>query len=159
IDYDDTHLKGIVHVASVLLPAIFTTHGTNSPSGTQALRAFVIGSEIFVRLGLAANGRLNQVGVFPTGQLGVYAGAVSAGIINGLNDQEIVHAQGLAGAMSAGSLEFLSNDSWTKPFQAGWAASSAMVAARFAMQGFRATSMPYTGRFGIFSRYFGESIE
>jgi 2-methylcitrate dehydratase PrpD len=72
----------------------------------------------------------------------------------GLSEEQMVHAQGVAGSSASGLREaYLSGGSWTKMYHPGWAAHGAIMAALFAQQGFTGTSTVFEGRFGLFKSH------
>jgi 2-methylcitrate dehydratase PrpD len=70
-----------------------------------------------------------------------------------LNAAQLTMAQGIAYSAAAGNRDFTTTDAWTKRFEAGWPASSAITAALLARHGFIGSRTPYEGKFGVFSTY------
>jgi 2-methylcitrate dehydratase PrpD len=66
----------------------------------------------------------------------------------GLDRDRLTYALGIAGTMAAGSLEYVSDGSWTKRLNAGWAAHSGVVAAQLAAAGFTGPASVFEGRLG-----------
>lgn len=75
-------------------------------------------------------------GFHPTSVAGTFGAAVSAGLLLGLDEDRLTNAMGIAGTMAAGSLEYVSDGTWTKRLNAGWAAHSGVIAAQLAAAGF-----------------------
>jgi 2-methylcitrate dehydratase PrpD len=159
LDYDDTHVAGIVHVSASLLPTVLAAGAETGASGRDLLAAFVAGIEVAARVGMVAKGGFHQVGFHPTSIAGVFGCAIAAGKLAGLGRSEFVHAQGLALSTAAGSFEFLADGAWTKRFHPGWAAASAMTTVAFAKAGFVAPRLAYEGRFGLYRAYLGERFD
>lgn len=159
LDYDDTHVAGVVHVSASLLPTVLAVGAETGASGRDLLAAFVAGIEVAARIGMVAKGGFHQVGFHPTGVAGVFGCALAAGKLTGLSRAALVHAQGLALSTAAGSFEFLADGAWTKRFHPGWAAASGMTAAAFAKAGFVAPRLAYEGRFGLYRAYLGARFE
>lgn len=155
LDFDDTHLAGIVHATASAWPAALSTALVAGASGRELLTAYVLGVEAAARLGAVAKGGFHQVGFHPTGVCGVFASALLAGRLMGLSAEQLHMAQGIALSQAAGSFEFLEDGAWTKRLHPGWAAAAGITAAALAKAGFVGASDPYTGRFGLYNSYLG----
>lgn len=158
LDYDDTHVQGIVHVSSSLWPCVMAVGERVGASGASVLTAYVAGIEVAARLGVAANNQLHQIGFHPTGVCGVFGCAIAAGILLRLTPLQLRHAQGIALSAAAGSLEFVAEGAWTKRLNPGYAAVAGIDAAYLAREDFIAPSRPYEGRDGLFNAYLGSRV-
>ena len=156
LDYDDTHIAGIIHATASLLPACFSAASLTGASGREVVTAYVAGMEAVTRLGMAARGAFHQAGFHPTGMIGIFGCVLAAGRLMGLNAAQLANAQGLALSMASGSLEFLEDGASNKRFHPGWSASSALTACAVAREGFKGVSAPYDGRFGLYNIYGGK---
>ena len=155
LDYDDTHIAGIVHPTASVLPAVVSAAAYTGATGREMVTAYVIGVECAARLGMCAKSQFHQVGFHPTGMIGIFGCTLAAGRLMGLNARQLQHAQGLALSMASGSMEFLEDGAWNKRFHPGWAASAGITAAALAKEGFVGATAPYDGRFGLFNSYLG----
>ncbi len=155
LDYDDTHIAGIVHPTSSALPATLAAAQLSGASGREMVTAFIIGVETAARLGMTAKSQFHQVGHHPTGMIGVFGAALAAGRLMGLNAAAMIDAQGIALSMASGSLQFLEDGAWNKRLHPGWAAQAGIMAASLAREGFKGACDPYDGRFGVFNSYLG----
>lgn len=157
LDFDDTHVPGVVHASSSALPASLAVGVERHLSGRELLTGYVLGLEVTSRLGIAAGGEFHQVGFHPTGLVGAFGAATLAGRMRGLSPHAIALAQGIVGSMAAGSLEFLESGAWTKRLHPGWAAGAGLVAASLAAEGFTGPERVYEGRFGLYRSHLGET--
>jgi 2-methylcitrate dehydratase PrpD len=155
LDYDDTHIAGVVHVSASTFPCALAVAARAGRSGRDLLTAYVLGVETSARLGMVARGGFHQVGFHPTGLVGAFGCALTAGKLNGLSADELVMAQGIALSLASGSFEFLTEGAWTKRIHPGWAAVAGATAAALARRGFVGPSGAYDGRFGLFRSYLG----
>jgi 2-methylcitrate dehydratase PrpD len=155
LDFDDTHLGGVVHPTVSALPCALSAGVQAGSSGKDLIVAYILGIEVAARLGAVAKGGFHQVGFHPTGLVGTFSSALVAGKLFGLSAREMTQAQGIALSMGAGSLEFLEDGAWTKRMHPGWAASSGITAAALAREGFVGAAAPYEGRFGLYNAYLG----
>src|SRR5690625_448898 len=159
LDFDDTHVRGVIHATASCFPAALGVAAQRNLSGKDMLLAYVLGMEVATRLGAVAKGGFHQVGFHPTGVVGAFSSALIAGRLANLTDEQLVMAQGIALSLASGSLEFLQDGAWTKRIHPGWAAASGMTAATFARHGFKGPLATYEGRFGLFNTYLGKQAD
>lgn len=153
LDFDDTHIGGIVHVTSSALPAALASAVHNDRSCRDLLLGYVLAVETSARIGIGAAGKLHEIGYHPTAVAGAFGAAVAAGRLSGLDAAGIASAQGTVGSMAAGLLEFLEDGSWAKRQHPGWAASCGLTAAALAGQGWIGPPAIYEGRFGLYATH------
>ncbi|MDH3668508.1 MAG: MmgE/PrpD family protein [Paracoccaceae bacterium] len=156
LDYDDTHIAGIVHPTASVMPAVLSASAMTGASGREAITAYLVGIETATRIGICARSAFHQVGFHPTGMVGIFGCVLAAGRLMDLDKTQLSQAQGLALSMAAGSMEFLEDGAWNKRFHPGWAASSALTACALAREGFIGATAPYDGRFGLFNIFGGK---
>jgi len=133
-DYDDTHLKTIIHPAGPVASAILALSEMQPVSGKDFLNALLLGVETECRIGNAVYPNHYDVGWHITGTAGVFGSAAATGKLLGLNEQQMVWALGLAASQPVGLRE--SFGSMNKSFNPGRAASSGIFAARLASKNF-----------------------
>lgn len=153
LDYDDTHSDSVVHASASAVPTALHMAREHGATGREALAAYVLGIEASARIGAAAQGGFHQVGFHPTGMVGAFGAALTAGRLAGATAPQIAAAQGIILSMAAGSLEFLADGSWTKRLHPGWAGVCAITATALARSGFKAPPQAYEGRFGLFNSH------
>jgi 2-methylcitrate dehydratase PrpD len=155
LDFDDTHADAVCHTSVVVGPAAIATAEAAGASGRNLVTAFVAGSEIVIRLGLAASGEFHQRGLHATSVCGVFGAAAAAARLSEAGARDSVHALGLAGSMASGLLAFLDDGTPTKPLHAGWAAQAGVLASRLAASGAQGPSSVLDGRFGLYRALLG----
>ena len=96
---------------------------------------------------MVAAGEFHKWGFHPTGVVGAFGAAVAAGLLFGLDKEELATAQGIVGSMASGIFEFLEDGTWTKRLHPGWAAHAGLTAASLAGAGFTGPGAVYEGRF------------
>ena len=133
-DYDDTHLKTIIHPAGPVASAILALSEMQPVSGKDFLDALVLGVETECRIGNAVYPNHYDVGWHITGTAGVFGSAAATGKLLGLNEQQMVWALGLAASQPVGLRE--SFGSMNKSFNPGRAASSGIFAALLASKNY-----------------------
>jgi len=159
LDYDDTHMAGVIHLTVSVLPAVLSLAAERRSSGSEMLLAYIAGVEAGARVASVVKGGLHAQGFHPTGVVGAFASAVAAGKLIGLDATQLVAAQGIALSLASGNLQFLEDGAWTKRLHPGWAAQAGVQAARLAAHGIPAPTAPYEGRFGLFRAYLGEALK
>ncbi|WP_144160248.1 MmgE/PrpD family protein [Paraburkholderia sp. BCC1885] len=129
-DYDDTHLKTIIHPAGPVASAILAYSQYHPVSGKDFLNALVLGVETELRIGNAVYPNHYDVGWHITGTCGVFGSAAAMGKLMGLSVQQMVWALGLAASQPVGLRE--SFGSMNKSFNPGRAAANGIFAALLA---------------------------
>jgi 2-methylcitrate dehydratase PrpD len=133
-DYDDTHLKTIIHPAGPVASAILALSEMQPVSGKDFLNALVLGVETECRIGNSVYPNHYDVGWHITGTAGVFGSVAAVGKLLKLNEQQMVWALGLAASQPVGLRE--SFGSMNKSFNPGRAASNGIFAAMLASKNF-----------------------
>jgi 2-methylcitrate dehydratase PrpD len=133
-DFDDTHLKTIIHPAGPIASALLPLSETRAMSGRDFLHAFILGVEVECRIGNAVYPNHYDVGWHITGTAGVFGAAAAAAKVLGLDRRQTVWALGIAATQSSGLREMFGT--MCKPFHPGRAAQNGLLAAHLAQQNF-----------------------
>jgi 2-methylcitrate dehydratase PrpD len=134
LDYDDTHLKTIIHPAGPVASALLALAETRPLSGRDLLTALIIGVEVECRIGNAVYPDHYDRGWHITGTAGVFGAAAAVGRAIGLDAQQMRWALGLAATQAAGLREMFGT--MTKSFHPGRAAQNGAMSAFLAAAGF-----------------------
>jgi 2-methylcitrate dehydratase PrpD len=134
LDYDDVALDG--HPSVVLVPAILAEGERLGAGGRDLIAAYVAGYEAWGELVDRDEDQHHGKGWHPTAVFGTVAAAAAAARLARLDPARTVNALGIAASMAAGLVANFG--SMTKPFQAGRASQSGIVAARLAARGMTA---------------------
>jgi 2-methylcitrate dehydratase PrpD len=145
-DYDDTHLKTIIHPAGPVASAIVALSEMQPVSGKEFLNALVLGVETECRIGNAVYPNHYDAGWHITGTAGVFGSAAAVGKLLNLNEQQMVWALGLAASQPVGLRE--SFGSMNKSFNPGRAASNGIFAAMLASKNFTSSDSMIEARRG-----------
>ncbi len=137
-DFDDTHLKTIIHPAGPVASAILALSEMQPVSGKDFLNALVLGVETECRIGNAVYPNHYDVGWHITGTAGVFGSAAAVGKLMKLNEQQMVCALGLAASQPVGLRE--SFGSMNKSFNPGRAASNGIFASLLASKNFTSSN-------------------
>lgn len=134
LDFDDTHLKTIIHPAGPVASAILALSERRPAQGMEFLHAFILGVEVECRIGRAVYPWHYDAGWHITGTAGVFGAAAAAGKLLGLDEQQMTWALGTAATQSSGFREMFGT--MCKPFHPGRAAQGGLAAALLAAKNF-----------------------
>jgi 2-methylcitrate dehydratase PrpD len=145
-DFDDTHLKTIIHPAGPVASAILAWAQRRPVRGADFLNALLIGVETECRIGNAVYPSHYDLGWHITGTCGAFGSAVACGRLMQLDAEQMGWALGLAASQPVGlKVQF---GSMTKSFHPGRAAQNGLLAALLAGQGYTTDPAALEGRDG-----------
>jgi 2-methylcitrate dehydratase PrpD len=145
-DFDDTHLKTVIHPAGPVVSALLALSEFRPVSGKDFLNAMVLGIEVECRIGNAVYPAHYDRGWHITGTAGVFGSAAASGRVLGLSEQQMVWALGLAATQPVGLREMFG--SMTKSFHPGRAAQNGLTAALLASRNFTSSEVGIEGKSG-----------
>ena len=146
-DFDDTHLKTVIHPSGPVASAILALAERAPVQGDAFLHAFILGVEAECRIGNAVYPSHYDVGWHITATAGVFGAAAAAGRLLGLNEQQMVWALGIAATQASGVREMFG--SMVKPMHPGNAARNGLLAALLASKNFTSAEQGIEGRRGF----------
>ena len=156
LDYDDTHMGGVVlHTSSPVLSALFSLAQRAPVSGREFMLAYAVGFEAGVRTGRTAPAH-HRGGWHLTGTLGSIAAGAAAGKLLKLDTQRLTYAMGIAATQAGGMQQ--NRGTMCKSFHAGKAAANGVLAAMLAERGFDSTQEIVEGKRG-FCRIYSETAD
>jgi 2-methylcitrate dehydratase PrpD len=133
-DFDDTHLKTIIHPAGPVASALLALSERRPMTGEELLHSFILGVEVECRIGNAVYPAHYDIGWHITGTAGVFGAAAAVGRVLGLDEQQMTWALGIAGTQSSGFREMFGT--MCKSFHPGRAAQNGLLSAHLAQQNF-----------------------
>ena len=136
-DFDDTHLKTIIHPAGPVASALLALAEHQGSSGRALIDALVLGIDVSCRIGNAMYPDHYDRGWHITGSTGGVGAAAGCARLLGLNVDQTAMALGIAASQPIGMREQFG--SMTKPFHPGGAARAGLMSALLAQQGFTAS--------------------
>ncbi len=146
-DFDDTHLKTVIHPSGPVASAILALAERAPVRGDAFLHAFILGVEAECRIGNAVYPSHYDVGWHITATAGVFGAAAAAGRLLRLSEQQMVWALGIAATQSSGLREMFG--SMVKPMHPGNAARNGLLAALLASKNFTSAEQGIEGRRGF----------
>src|SRR3954466_7932790 len=148
-DYDDTFEGGPVHAGVVAIPALLAAAERHRIGGPDLLLGIAVASEVMCRGSLVAPKRIHQAGFHPTAVLGAMGAAAGIAAALRLDDRTFASAQGIAGSMASGIIEYLAEGTSTKRMHPGWAAQAGLRAVALARAGFDGPRTVWEGIHGF----------
>lgn len=147
LDYDDVLDPAASHVSAVMVPSLLALAEEMDASGADFADAYIVGVEVQECLAEAVNMVHYTRGWHTTLTLGSPSAAAACARLMRLDAVQTRNAISLATSMGAGfKRQFGAN---AKPFHAGLAAKSGIVAARMAAAGLTADPAPLEGYRGF----------
>jgi 2-methylcitrate dehydratase PrpD len=145
-DYDDTQLAVasdrvyglLTHPTAPVLPTVLALGERENRSGPEALIAYLVGVEVETKVSEAINPRHYDDGFHSTATAGAIGAGAAAARVLGLSSDQTAIALGIAASQAGGLRE--SFGTMTKPFHAGRAAESGVLAASLAAAGYTAAT-------------------
>jgi len=156
-DFDDTQLATLpdrvygllTHPTAPVLPAALALGERLGRSGADLLLAYLVGVETEAKISEAIDPRHYEAGFHSTATAGAIGAAAAAARILALDVEQTEVALGIAASCASGLRENFGT--MTKPFHAGRAAESGVLAAQLAANGFTAAHNILEARRGFFS--------
>jgi 2-methylcitrate dehydratase PrpD len=136
-DFDDTHLKTIIHPAGPVASAVLAMAQHMGASGREVIDALVLGIDVSCRVGNAMYPDHYDRGWHITGSTGTLGAAAACARLLKLDVQKTAMALGIAASQPIGMREQFGT--MTKPFHPGAAARAGLMSALLAQQGFTAS--------------------
>src|SRR5438876_11620207 len=155
-DYDDTQLAVakdrvyglLTHPTAPALPPVLALAERDQKSGRDLMTAYQVGVEVECKVAEAILPRHYQNGFHSTATCGAIGAAAAASRLLGLDVEATRRALSLAASQAGGLRENFGT--MTKPFHAGRAAESGVVAAELAALGFTASPVCLEADRGFF---------
>jgi 2-methylcitrate dehydratase PrpD len=148
-DFDDTFEGGPVHSGAVIVPALLAAAERHRIPGPDVLFGMAVGAEVMCRGSLVAPKRIHQAGFHPTAVLGAMGAAAGIAAALRLDEKTFASAQGIAGSLASGIIEYLAEGASTKRMHPGWAAQAGLRAAELARAGFDGPRTVWEGTHGF----------
>jgi 2-methylcitrate dehydratase PrpD len=150
-DYDDTHLKTIIHPAGPVASAALALAEHAGASGRELIDAMVLGIDVACRVGNAIYPEHYDRGWHITGTTGMLGAAAACARLLRLDADRTTMALGIAASQPIGVREQFGT--MTKPFHPGAAARAGLMSALMAKHGFTASARALEAPRGLMQTY------
>ncbi|WP_292937990.1 MmgE/PrpD family protein [Noviherbaspirillum sp.] len=148
VEQDDVHNGSVFHPATVVFPPALAVAQSLGCSGRDLLVAAVAGYEVGIRVGEFL-GRSHYRIFHTTGTAGSVAAAAAVGRLLQLTPDQMLDAFGSAGTQAAGLWEFLRDAADSKQLHTAHAATSGLMSAYLAKDGFTGARHILEGKQGM----------
>lgn len=150
-DFDDTHLKTIIHPAGPVASALLSLAEHCGATGRQFIDALVLGIDVECRVGNTIYPDHYDRGWHITGTTGMLGAAAACARLLGLDAGRIAMALGIAASQPIGVREQFG--SMTKAFHIGGAARAGLMSALMAKHGYTASNRAIEAPRGLAQTY------
>ena len=150
-DFDDTHLKTIIHPGGPVASAAFALAEQSGATGRQFVDAVILGADVACRIGNAIYPAHYDRGWHVTGSTGMLGAAAACARLLRLDIEQTTMAVGIAASQPTGVREQFG--SMTKALHPGAAARVGLMAALLARHGYTASSRALEAPRGLLQTY------
>src|SRR5882757_3708432 len=150
-DFDDTHLKTIIHPAGPVASALLALAEVRAASGRALIDALVLGIDVCCRMGNAIYPDHYDRGWHITGSTGMLGAAAACARLSGLDSERTAMALGIAASQPVGVREQFGT--MTKALHPGAAARAGLMSALFAKHGYTASARALEAPRGLMQTY------
>ena len=154
LDFHDTYIPCFMHAVSGVLPAVLAAAEADRRSGHDLITALSIGLEVELAVATMLMPTGYYRGMVPAGLTGGVGAAAACAVLDGLDEEQMQHALGIAMCTPAGIYE--AAGSHTLAFITGAAARSGLQACSLAKRGFTAPPTAFEGDQGMFKTHSDE---
>jgi|SRR5882762_4394636 len=156
-DFDDTNFALMGHPSVPLLATALAAGEAEMADGRAVALAYIVGFEVSTALGRALNPEHYTRGWHATSSIGTLGCAAAAARLLRLDVTQTRHALAIAASHASGLKENFG--SMTKPYHAGHAARSGLLAAQLAREGLTASETALEGKQGYVAAFGGGGLE
>ena len=150
-DFDDTHLKTIIHPAGPVASAALALVEHRGGTGRQLVDAVVLGIDVACRVGNTIYPEHYDRGWHITGSTGMLGAAAACARVLGLDVDQTAMALGIAASQPIGVREQFG--SMTKSFHVGGSARAGLTSALLARHGYTASTRALEAPRGLLQTY------
>lgn len=155
LDFDDGTNAGIIHLGSPLFSVLLPLAQKYRFSGSDLLKAAVLGYETSFTMARTIQPAHKQRGYHATGTCGLLGIALAGSQVLGLNEKQRKDALSTAAVSATGSLKVLEDASQLKPYNVGKTAMLGVTALQMAMAGFDTADDAFSGIAGFLTQMYG----
>lgn len=146
-DYDDTHMRTLLHPGPVIVPAAIAMMEYCNASSSAMLEGVVFGAEIAMRIGNGISPAHYERGWHVTSTMGRIGASIAAARVAGLSAEHMRHALAIAALEAGGVTAVLGT--MTKPLHPGKAAFDGIEAVLLAQRGIAGAPHAIEGELGL----------
>lgn len=148
-ELDDGVRQGSVHPGAPIISALLPVVILNKLNGKDLLKGMIVGYEAAIQLACAIQPSHRNKGYHATGTCGTIGAAIGVGAALGFSRQQMKDALSAAATSASGILNVIKGSSELKPFNAGQAAVSGLIASFTSLAGFSGPVDVLSGEWGL----------
>lgn len=155
LDFGDTHDRSTMHSNSSSFPAaLAVAEQLGGVDGKRLLAALVLGSEVTIRMAMAAEVNDVSFGFYPPTIFSSYGATAAVAKLMGLTAEQIVSAFSFNLCQSTCSSELMNNkQTVVRSIREAFTARNAITACAMAKRGLRGFDAPLEGKFGFYHAF------
>ena len=155
LDFGDTHDRSTMHSNSSSFPAaLAVAEQMGGVDGKRLLIALVLGSEVCIRMAMAAEVNDVSYGFYPPTIFSSYGATAAVAKLMGLTADQIVSAFSFNLCQSTCSSELMNNkQTVVRSIREAFTARNAIVSCCMAQKGLRGFEQPLEGKFGFYHAF------
>jgi len=155
LDFGDTHQKSTIHSNSSSFPAALAmAEKLGNVSGKKLLEALVVGSEVAIRIALAADVNTSEYGFYIPTIYSSYGATAAVAKLMGLSAEQIVSAISFNLCQTTCSSELINSPKTAlRSVREAFAARNAIVACCMAKENLIGFEAPLEGKFGFYRAF------
>lgn len=132
LELDDTHIKGIIHPGTVIIPSVFSVGEKENTGCEDIITSIITGYEVMAKLATSMQPSLRDRGFHATAICGSIGVAAAIAKLLNFDAEKIKNAISIAATQSSGLLASFTGDTELKPIHAGFAVRNGIFAAQLA---------------------------
>ncbi len=152
-DFDDTCLKVQTHPGCVIIPVALAMGEEVGASGEDVVKAIAAGMEVMLRVAHSVSPGCLQRGHHTPQATGPFGAAIVAGLLLGLDEEQLLNAMGIAGSFSGGLIEYTQAGGSVKRIHGSIPTTAGIRAAYFAADGMTGPASVLEGKKGFCTVY------
>jgi 2-methylcitrate dehydratase PrpD len=152
-ELDDGIRQGSIHLGAPIISALLPIVYRNKLTGEDLLRGIIIGYEAAIRLASAMQPSHRNKGYHTTGTCGTIGAALGIGAALNFTREEMKNVLSVAATTASGLLNVTKGNSELKPYNAGQASVSALMAASVVRAGFNGPADVLGGEWGFLNLF------
>ncbi len=155
LDFGDTHDRSTIHANSSSFPAaLAVAEAMGNVDGRRLLTALVLGSEVGIRMAMAADVNDVSNGFYPPTIFSSYGATAAVAKLMELTPEQIVSALSFNLCQSTGSSELMNNKQTSvRSIREAFTARNAIIACCMAKEGLRGFEQPLEGKYGFYHAF------
>ncbi len=155
LDFGDTHDRSTIHANSSSFPAALAmAEKLGGVDGKRLLTALVLGSEVGIRMAMAADVNDVSYGFYPPTIFSSYGAVAAVAKLMGLTAEQIVSAFSFNLCQSTCSSELMNNkQTVVRSIREAFTARNAIVSCCMAKEDLRGFEQPLEGKFGFYHAF------